>query len=508
MPFSAAPHEPVATDYDVAIVGYGPVGATLANLLAGRGVRVLVIEREAEVYRMPRAVHFDGECMRVFQAAGVARALEPEVIPIFGMRFVNPQGQLLIDWQRPLQPGLQGWYASYRFHQPRLEEILRARLAERPEATVLLRHEVFALQEAADHVLVRYEDTRNGRLLQSRVGYVVGCDGARSLVRRLIGAELDDLQSHERWLVIDALLTRPRPDLGDDSIQYCDPRRPATYVRGVGVRRRWELMLLPHEDVAEQTRPERIWQLLQRWITPEDAVLERHAVYTFHSVVARGWRRNRLLIAGDAAHQTPPFLGQGMCAGIRDAANLAWKLADVVQGRAADSLLDTYESERAPHVREFIQTAVRLGAVIQTMDPEVARRRDATMAANPEQFSVPQPALGPGAHLGQGVAGGLAPQPMLEGGERSDDVLGYAPVLWLLPALEAAGQAWAAGRVACRVVADERTRAWMEDAGVLAMLVRPDRYVAQAVAEASDLPALDRWLPSLSGHMLGRVVNA
>lgn len=483
-------------DYHVAIVGYGPVGATLANLLAERGLRVLVLEREPEIYRLPRAVHFDGECMRVFQAAGVAEVLQHDIIPIFGMRFVNPRGQLLIDWQRPLEPGLQGWYASYRFHQPRLEEILRDRLAQRPGVQVLLRHEVFALNEANDHVVVRYEDMRNGRLHSARVGYVVGCDGARSLVRRLIGTELEDLQQHERWLVIDALLKRPRPDLGDDSIQYCDPKRPGTYVRGVGQRRRWELMLLPHENPAEQTQPDRIWQLLAPWITPADAELERHAVYTFHSVVARGWRRERLLIAGDAAHQTPPFLGQGMCAGIRDAVNLAWKLADVALGHADDRLLDTYETERSPHVREFIQTAVRLGSVIQTMDPEVAKARDLAMAAQPEQFVVPQPALGPGAHHGEAPAGQLAPQAMLADGRRADDVVGFAPMLLLAPEAAEAAQAWAAGRVACVVPHDAASRAWLAERGLQAVLVRPDRYVAAAAPLAADLATLEPWLPA------------
>ena len=167
---------------------------------------------------------------------------------------------------------------------------------------------------------------------------MVGCDGARSLVRRFMGAGLDDLGFHERWLVLDFLLERPRDDLGDYSVQFCDPVRPATYVRGVGNRRRWEITLLADEDSNAMTSAERIWPLLRRWVTPEDGRIERAAVYTFHSVVARPWRAGRLLLAGNSAHQTPPFLGQGMCAGIRDAANLAWKLADVVSGRSTDAV--------------------------------------------------------------------------------------------------------------------------------------------------------------------------
>ncbi len=492
---------PTPVHYDVAIVGYGPVGATLTNLLAEQGLRVLVLEREADIYALPRAVHFDGECMRVFQAAGIAPALEPHVLPIFGMRFVNPQGQMLIDWQRPLDVGPQGWYASYRFHQPQLEALLRQRAAERDGVDVRLRHEVFAIDEFDDHVVIRFEDMRNGKLWRASASHVVGCDGARSLVRRLIGTELDDLQSHERWLVIDAILERPRPDLGDDSIQHCDPARPATYVRGVGDRRRWELMLLPHEDPAVQTQPERIWQMLSRWITPADARLERHAVYTFHSVVARGWRRGRLLIAGDAAHQTPPFLGQGMCAGIRDVSNLAWKLTAVVQGRAPDAWLDTYESERSPHVREFIATAVRLGRVIQTLDPERARERDAAMAAQPERFTVPQPSLGDGLHDASPLAGTLALQPRAADGGRLDDTLGSVFVIYALPDVADAVRHWARGRVAVHALAADES-AWLQDHGQIAALVRPDRHVAGTVGALADLHGFNGWLtrPAPAGH--------
>ncbi|QTE26529.1 FAD-dependent monooxygenase [Propioniciclava sp. MC1595] len=182
-----------------------------------------------------------------------------------------------------------------------------------------------------------------------------------------MGTTLDDLKSHERWLVVDCLLKDGAdPDLDEESVQYCDPRRPATYVPGPHNRRRWELMLHEHEDAAEMVAPERVWEMLEPWLTPAEATIERPAVYTFHSVVARGWAKGRVFLAGDACHQTPPFMGQGMCAGVRDAANLAWKLVEVVEGRADAELLDTYESERSPHVRTFIETAVRLGSVIST----------------------------------------------------------------------------------------------------------------------------------------------
>lgn len=518
--------------HDVAVVGLGPVGATLANLLALRGLSVVVLEREAAVYALPRAIHFDGECMRVFQAAGIAAGLEPSLFPSPGMRFVDARGGLLIDWSRPQGTGPQAWNASYRFHQPQLEGTLRAALARRPNVDVRLLTEVLSIdqgsvQGAPARLNVARVDgggAQAASIVEAR--YVVGCDGARSLVRTCMGVSLDDLRSHERWLVVDLVLTRERPDLGDYSLQFCDPARPATYVRGVGMRRRWELMLKPEEDAAEMTRPERLWELLSPWVTPEDGYLERPAVYTFHSVVAQRWRQGRLLIAGDAAHQTPPFMGQGMCAGIRDASNLAWKLAEVVHGRAPDSLLDSYETERAPHVREFIETAVRLGQVIQATDVEEAHRRDAQMLAKPQLFRTPEPTLGPGDHEAGRFGGRLSEQPFVEAAQavqwraacpavpgldlpaldatdtasiRLDDVAGYRHVLLLDARLVQSAEWQAQGldaelaRRDLLVVPAQHESAvagYLQRLGTAALLVRPDRYIAGHADEATSLHAL------------------
>ncbi len=483
------PMPPLPDRVDVALVGLGPAGATLANLLALRGVKVLALDREGDVYRMPRAIHFDGECMRVFQTIGIADRLAPDLIVAPGMKFVAADGELLLDWTRPTQVGPHGWHASYRFHQPTLESLLRQRLAQHPTVDVRLRHEVFSIEPGAEAVSLRLEDLATGRLLRTSARYVVGCDGARSTVRRFMGTELEDLKSHERWLVVDVILKRDRPDLGDHSVQYCDPARPATYVRGPGARRRWELMLAPGEDAAEMSRPENIWRLLSRWVTPDDAVLERHAAYTFHSVVARGWRNGRLLIAGDAAHQTPPFMGQGMCAGIRDAANLGWKLADVVSGGAGDDLLDTYESERYPHVREFIETAVRLGGLIQATDAESARARDAEMRATRPVFKTPSPRLGPGAHDGLPQSGHISEQPRLVDGARLDDRTGYRHALLVDPAWQVPE---ADPQVAVVPADSEAARDWLARLGAGAVLLRPDRYVAGVAADRASLDRLLR----------------
>jgi 3-(3-hydroxy-phenyl)propionate hydroxylase len=237
-------------------------------------VSTLILDREADIYSLPRAVHFDGECMRVFQTIGIADELAPHLLVVPGMRFVDAAGRVLIEWARPTARGADGWYASYRFHQPALERTLRKRLAAQRCIDIALRHDVFSLDPAGDHTALRMEDLSTGRLIGTRARYVVGCDGARSTVRRFMGTELDDMKSHERWLVVDVVLKHERKDLGDFAVQYCDPARPATYVRGIGMRRRWELMMQPGEDAAAMMQPEKIWELLSRWLTPDEAVLE------------------------------------------------------------------------------------------------------------------------------------------------------------------------------------------------------------------------------------------
>ncbi|MFZ9406692.1 MAG: bifunctional 3-(3-hydroxy-phenyl)propionate/3-hydroxycinnamic acid hydroxylase [Burkholderiaceae bacterium] len=466
-------------DTDVALVGYGPVAAVLSNLLARQGLRVMAFEREAAIYALPRAIALDAECMRVMQMIGLADALEAQMAVGKGMRFVNAGGELLIEWSRPPGIGPQGWHPSYRYHQPTLEATLGGQALSTGLVRVLRQHDVVAIDPEPEHVALRFEDLNSGKSGQARARWVIGCDGARSTVRRVMGSGLEDLQSHERWLVIDVILKRDRPDLGDWSIQYCDPARPATYVRGVGARRRWEIMLLPGEDAAVLTRPEALWSLLSRWITPDDAELERPAVYTFHSVVARGWRQGRLLIAGDAAHQTPPFMGQGLCAGIRDAANLAWKLARVHQGLSSPALLETYESERSPHVREFIEATLSLGRVIQERDPQAAAERDARWREQPMKFAAPQPALGPGLHRQDSQGGRLSEQPLLADGTRMDDRIGPRFGLLRRPGLAAdpVAAGWAADTLAVINADSDSAIDWLDRLGADAALLRPDRYL-------------------------------
>ena len=436
---------------DVAIVGCGPVGALLGNLLGQAGLSVDIHERDREIHALPRAVHFDGEVMRIFQSTGLAdRITAVSRASSKGMHFVNEAGRTLMVRRGIDGPGPHGWANNWYFNQPDLDAVLRAGLARYPNVRLHLGREV-----------------ADPESLPAR--YVVGCDGARSLVRRAIGSRPHDLGLHQPWLVVDLLCDPANPRvqaLPDHTVQLCDPARPMTIVNVAGARRRWEIMLMPGDDPARLTEPGIFWPMIARWLGPADACVERAAVYTFHSVVHEGWRKGRLLLAGDSCHQTPPFLGQGMCAGMRDAANLAWKLAAVLRNGADSSLLDSYESERRPHVEAFIALAVRLGAILQETDPAAAAARDRRFEAGAEMFDFPQPALG-GATPPVGT---IFPQPRLADGRLMDVAIGprFAIVgdCSLFPGrdavrLEGVGVEWLAAR------------------GLRAALLRPDRYVAE-----------------------------
>jgi 3-(3-hydroxy-phenyl)propionate hydroxylase len=487
---------------DVAIVGYGPTGAALANFLGQAGLAVGVFEREPSVHELPRAAHFDGEVMRIFQALGLKADVEAVSRPgTKGMHFLSATGQTLLIRKAAEAPGPHACAGNYYFHQPQLEAVLRRGVERFPNVQVRARHEVEAVEDGADRARLRVRDLGTGSLREVSARYVVGCDGARSLVRRAIGSGGDDLGLHQPWLVLDVLLKRELP-LPEYTIQHCDPARPMTQVNMIGNRRRWEIMLMPGDDPATVAAPENVWRFLARWLTPADADIERSAVYTFHSVIARGWRRGRLLIAGDSAHQTPPFLGQGMCAGIRDAANLAWKLEMICADRASGALLDTYESERAPHVREFIQLAVRIGGIIQTTDPRVAAERDRSFAERgTEIFSFPEPALGPGVcDEAPPPVGQVFPQPRLDDGRLLDEATGMRfAVLGERKAIAAAAPATRARwqRLGAAVLPDasREVAGWLAERRACAVLLRPDRYVFGLARDAADLDRLSTALP-------------
>jgi 3-(3-hydroxy-phenyl)propionate hydroxylase len=487
--------------HDVILLGYGPVGATLANLLAQQGLKVAVLEREAGIYPLARAGHFDAEIMRVFQDIGVADEVERATDITRAMRWVDADGALLMEWQRGGDKGPFGWVSDYMFYQPAMEQALRDHARRSGRVREFLQHEAYAIEAQADQVVVLAEDTDRGRLVRVAGRFVVGCDGARSLVRRVIGSGQIDLGFRQRWLVVDVRQSR---DLGLErvSTQHCNPERPMYASCGAHGLLRWEIMVNDGDDTLAMTTDDAVWAFIEGSVRPirrGDGVIMRKAIYTFESLIAERWRHGRLLIAGDSAHRTPPFLGQGMCAGIRDAANLGWKLAAVCKGQAPDTLLDSYQSERHPHVQAFIEGAIASGLVIQMREPGQLAARVRDMRANPKQYAPPDPALGPGlsAAHGHGRLGRPVVQPTI-GGRLLDEHLGTGFALVCRPGVLAVGdrtRLWDRHPALAVVEMAPGEEAWMEPYGAAALLVRPDRYLHATAASATECHALIEALP-------------
>lgn len=495
--------------YDVAIVGYGPAGQVAAGLLGLRGLRVYVCERLQDVYQIPRAIALDHEIMRVFQQLGVVEAVAPFTEPFSNSEFYGVDGQLIRRMTMLAPPYPQGYTPSMVFTQPAVERALRERVAQMPNVRVELGVEMTRITQDGQGVALQIQDKRGEREVRAR--YAVACDGGSSAVRTQLGMALDDLDFDEPWLVVDVLVNaRGLAKLPQVSVQYCEPERPCSLILGPKNHRRWEISLKPGEDPKQVATDEQTWKLLSRWITPEDGTLWRQASYRFHALVAADWRRGRVFLAGDAAHMQPPFLGQGMCQGVRDAANLSWKLASVlageVQGDAAQALLDSYGHERKAHVRELTSRIKGVGAVICERDEAKARERDAALLAQcggvvkdtPRQDILPSLAHGLLSVRPTDARGTLFPQPWLRtarGEQRMDAVAGHG---WRLVTLhtedEAAGDVHFPG---LQQVVLTRTpelhgvvARWMQRHACVAALVRPDHYVYGIAADGDEVAAL------------------
>ncbi len=482
----------VAVDADVAIVGYGPVGATLAILLAQQGRSVVVLERQPHPYPLPRAVHLDHEVARIIQSCGLGEDLARISEPADLYEWRNGDGLTLLRLGRA-GVGLSGWPQSLMFNQPALEALLDQR-ARHLGVHVRRGVEVTGLTQDETGVTV---ETATGQTL--RAGYVVACDGANSTVRQLCQVPVEDLGFFYDWLIVDVVLNEPRV-FDPINLQVCDPSRPTTVVSGGPGRRRWEFMRLPHETLDELNSAARAWELLAPWdVHPDNAELERHAVYTFNARFAQRWRTGRVFLAGDAAHQMPPFAGQGMCAGIRDTANLAWKLDLVLRRGAPDGLLDTYESERRPEVCASIEFSMELGKVICVPDPAQAAARDQAMSASvgPEPTEVPPlPPIQAGIIEPRSAqAGHLFPQGRVDG-ELFDDVHGPG---WRLVTVgdtleiddEVAG--WfdgIGGRVVTVAAGDPVYGSWFAEQACTAALQRPDFHLYGTAAHPTHTSAL------------------
>ncbi len=356
-----------AREYDVAIVGYGPVGAFSALLLAEAGLQVAILERSRKPVVLPRAVGLDGESVRAFQRIGLGATVAAILQPpreVDRVCFTDSKHQPLFGLDIP-KYGANGWRDTAFFDQPELEALLRELVAGRERIDVFFGREVVGLDASPEEVVVHSKGATDGAS-SLRSSYVIGCDGASSFVRGAVGIEWQSLGYDQDWLVID-ILQKPEADLPLVTMQVCDPARLTTYVCVKDPNRRWEFQLLPGETREQMESTGKIQELLESWIPPEHYEIRRKAVYQFHAATADRWREGRVFLAGDAAHQTPPFLGQGLNAGFRDAVNLGWKIPLVLAGVCGESLLDSYEAERDAHARDLVEWAVAVGQLMETL---------------------------------------------------------------------------------------------------------------------------------------------
>lgn len=514
------------TTVDVAIAGYGPVGQTLAILLGQMGYSVAVFERWPALYPLPRAVFYDHEIRRIFMAMGLGEELAKVSQPSATYQWFNADWKVLveIDWSaESISDGPFG----YLFNQPSLEASLDRKAKSVPGVKVQQGWEATALKQHADycelelHKILRQDGKFVlGEESQSvRARYVIGADGANSFVRQALGIEWQDLGFQEDWLVVD-LQPKPGvvldvPDIG----QWCNPARPTTMVPGGPGYRRWEFMRLPHETIDDLQDTAKVWSLLEPWVNPDTATLVRHAVYQFRSRIADRWSAGRVLLAGDAAHVMPPFMGQGMCSGIRDAWNISWRLDLILRGLCGNELLTGYTPERKPQIRAVIEASMEMGKVVCVADPVAAAERDAAFLSGNVPPLPPFPGLVDGllfkdsAGQALGLAGSLAVHGQVEIGgasARYDGVFSRGFHLWVLGdqdplALLTASQRAFVEQFGIQVVrlaeasdsaagvyrdVSGKYLALMAQEGLQALIVRPDYYYFGGVAQLAALPEL------------------
>jgi len=426
-------------DCDVIITGCGPTGLICALLLARSGRSVAMFDMHEAIYPLPRAIGYDHEVARILNRLGLTAAMEPLTAKPGVYQWRNAKEELLFELNWGSGSSVSGFANSYVFSQPDMERVLNDAATAHPAIDVMRGIEIVHVEQSENSVALLGRRA-TGERVTCNGRWLVGADGANSTVRKCLGLDLEDLGFNADWLVVDV---RPKPDarlpLDDDlMLQVCDPARPTTVVSGGPGRRRWEFMALAHETLAELNSAERAWALLRPWgVTPDNAVLERHAVYTFRGAVAQRWRKGRAFLAGDAAHLTPPFAGQGLCAGFRDAAAIAWRLELALAGMASDAALNSYESERREHAQTWVRNAIELGKVICVLDPAAAAERDAKMLAvrmgdAPPPSSDVLPSLGPGMTLPDHHGGTLAVGGAVRVGDRvghMDDLVATGFVL-------------------------------------------------------------------------------
>ena len=497
----------------VVVVGAGPTGITAATLLALYGMDCLVLDRWPGVYPQPRAVHLDDEIYRVIARLGIAEEFAAISRPTLGLRLLDNHSQrfsVLAEFNRDPSRSPNGFPQANMFDQPELEALLRANLKRYPNAQLRGDAEVTELSDSGNCIRVTFTDRCDGHVHQIDADYVLGCDGANSMVCAQIGSAMRDLNFQQRWLVIDVA---SNADLHqwEGVHQVCDPVRAATYMRIGPARHRWEFQLLAGETADDFGTLNALRPLIAPWtaeVANTELTLLRVTEYTFRAQIADRWRRGNVFILGDAAHLTPPFIGQGMGAGVRDAANLAWKVAGVHDGALAADVLDTYEQERKPHTRHMIRLALGVGwamtgggrvgnlarrAVLPRLRLIPGLREKVVDSTTP---ALPASALVRKSRRPRQLAGSLCPNPLLPNGQRLDDAIGAGFAVITTTRPDTADQALLRRRGVVVLVAlpGSALETWLRRGRATAAIVRPDRTVMRA---GRDVGVLCAWTVSV-----------
>jgi 3-(3-hydroxy-phenyl)propionate hydroxylase len=505
--------ELIAQRVPVLVIGAGPTGVTAATLLASYGVEALVLDRWSGVYPQPRAVHMDDEVCRIVAYLGIAEQFAKISRPGLGLRLLDDALTPLAEFKRDDACGRNGFPQANMFDQPDFEQLLRDNLADYPRVRLRGETEVIEIDTGArPGPRVTYVDRADGTEHVVQCDFLLGCDGANSITRDRIGVAMRDLKFDQRWLVMD-VSTEHDLKQWDGVHQICNPRRAGTFMR-IGARRyRWEFRLLDGESAADFTSLTAVRPLIQPWVggvPDEDLDLVRVTDYTFRAQVAERWRHGSTFLLGDAAHLTPPFIGQGMGAGLRDAMNLAWKLAGVLHGDLPEAVLDSYETERKPHARQMIQLARGIGLAMtgggdvgnlirRVVVPRLhyvpgLRRRVVDSVTPPLRRSVLiQKDRTPRRQL----AGTLILNPVQPDGRRLDAWLGHGFAIVTAGPVAQSDAMLAAGRGAVVVTAEAGSELarWLHRGRAAAAVIRPDR----TVMATGSVGAMCAAVPSFTG---------
>lgn len=490
---------------DVVVIGGGPVGVTALALLGRAGLSAVGVEREVQVWPTARAVHFDGETFRTLQSLGVAERFAEATLPMASFHIENEEREVLVSVPTG-RLGTQGWHDDLTFHQPDIEVLLRDVVEELPGVQLRRGMTVLSVRNVGQGVEVAVRGA-DGEELLIRARWAIAADGARSQSRQALGIECEQLGEDAQWLVVDGILEEG-PGLASDMIFLGHHTRPAMWVRLPGKRVRMEFMLMPGDDPEEIATPGAVERISHGVLPADKFTADRLATYTFRGRIALQWRAGNIFLAGDAAHQAPPLFGQGLCAGIRDVANLVWKLAAVKRGASDDTLLDTYESERKPHARFWVEQASNAARFLQTTDADTAKQRDAFIRENPAASAPVAPPLGPGLHEGgtDERAGRLGIQPILTDGVRLDDMVGsrflVATTRELYSAIPTPLREQLEEHADVVVLFDPaKVGQILAAAGAQAVVVRPDRYILGLGDTPEALERLIRSIPQVGRNV-------